>query len=208
MHKFNLGWAVFLAAVCLNGCKDTSEKTTPATHNRAQVANGEASRIKENNIVTPIVDSARYAWSILPPGNGNQSGFTSAYRYDELKMYDDVDNALVDGTLNESTLSHFYKDSHLGVQTRSHTEQSPKSGVSIQWDDFGVPHVFAEKAEDVAYGAGFATAEARNVMAELIRAMGKSGLVELGTDPSKIFDHFEEVIKKPAINYSKAELTA
>lgn len=209
MHKITYGCLIICCLVMQTGCNENGRNNSKGGADRSltneeTAAASPASATPTN--LPPITDRSTYAWSILPPGNGNASGITKAFRYTEMAMYDSVDNALVDGTLNDTTLPDYYKNSKLGVQGETYAEQSPKPEVSIRWDKFGVPHVFAEKATDVAYGAGFATAEARNVMAELIRAMGKSGLVELGTDPSKIFDHFEEVIKKPAINYSKAEL--
>jgi len=155
--------------------------------------------------VTRVQDTADQAWSILAPGNGGLIGPTSQHRGDQIAMYDNLDDPVADNSLTDKDLSRYYKDSRLGVLPDDvERVERPREGVEIFWDHFGVPHVFGETSADVAFGAGWVTAEARLFVAEVMRAGGRAGTAELsGNGVLGVFD-----VAGDQIAYTEEELQA
>ncbi|MFN8105123.1 MAG: penicillin acylase family protein [Acidimicrobiia bacterium] len=128
----------------------------------------------------PVEDSANTAWSSLNPGNGYFVGPTRTHLDDQRRGYDAIDDAVADGTLDDTGLGRYFEDDRLGVAAGDvEREEQPGGRARIVWDGHGKPHVFAGTADDVAYGAGWATMEARFLYAEVFRAIGRSGMIEL-----------------------------
>ncbi len=124
-------------------------------------------------------DPALVALAVLPPGNGNVTGHTAAAIDDQRVMYDAVEDAVADGTLTDANLGQFFTDNHLGAGRIVRVDR-PAPGVRVEWDEHGVPHVIGDTAADVGFGAGWAVAESRLVVAELGRLLGRAGTLELG----------------------------
>jgi penicillin amidase len=111
------------------------------------------------------------AESSLPPGEsgfvsiaGVQNGTGSPHLYDQNSGY-----------------IHFrYKNAQLG---QAGSVDSPKTGVTIVRDGFGVPSIRANNASDLWWGAGYATAQDRLFQLELFRRATTGHLSEiLGKD--------------------------
>ena len=94
----------------------------------------------------PSADPATVSLSVLPPGNGNLSGPTTAHLDDQRVMYDRLDDAVADGTLTDERLGEFFKPAGLGTNPAVRIEL-PTEGVRIEWDAFGVPRVEGDTAE-------------------------------------------------------------
>lgn len=125
------------------------------------------------------------AWSVLPPGNGYPFGPTAPHLNDQRAMYDRIDDASADGVLRAaSSLATWYKPLTLDVPepADSRRVETPREGLTITWDEFGVPHVVGSRSTDVAFGAGWVMAEARGLIADISRQVGRSGAMELGTN--------------------------
>jgi len=150
-------------------------------------------------------DPALVSYSILPPGNGNVTGPTAVFGDDQRVMYDRIDDAVSDGTLTDANLGSFFKDASLDSGTVVRVDE-PADGVRIEWDSFGVPHVIGDTATDVAFGAGWAVAESRLLIAEIGRLLGRAGTLELGGPdiPTAV----AKLGVLPHINYTDAELGA
>jgi len=150
-------------------------------------------------------DPATVALSILPPGNGNAAGHTAAAIDDQRLPYDAVEDAVADGTLTDANLADFFVDNHLGAGRIVRVDR-PAAGVRVEWDEHGVPHVIGDDDEDVAYGAGWAVAESRLVVAELGRMLGRAGTLELGGPdiPTAV----ARIGELEHVNYTDAELLA
>ncbi len=65
------------------------------------------------------------------------------------------------------------------ASTYHEPEPAPETEITIVRDQFGVPHVYGETAEDVSYGAGYALAEDRLWQMHVFRLIGKGELSEL-----------------------------
>ncbi|HVU73881.1 MAG TPA: penicillin acylase family protein [Mycobacteriales bacterium] len=132
-------------------------------------------------------DSGGQVMNILPPGSNGNASATDAAAFeanktlpqnyaDQLEMYDAL-NKVVPSSLTDGDLSKYYKDSRLGgVPGDIVSTESPKAGVTIARDSFGVPHINGDTAEDVAYGAGYAGIEDRMFLTDVLRHTGAANM--------------------------------
>ena len=96
----------------------------------------------------------------------------------QLEMYDALARK-APGSLTEASLSTYFKDASFGVRPEDVVSTStPRPGVTILRDKFGVPHIYGDTDEDVAYGAGWAGTEDRMFLQDLLRHVGAARTVE------------------------------
>ena len=154
----------------------------------------------------PADDPALVSRSIMPPGNGNISGFTTAHLDDQRAAYDRLEVAQATGTVTDESLPAYYKDARLDASAASVRTDTPTPGVSVRWDRWGVPTVHGDTAEQVAWGAGWVVAETRLLIAEAGRVLGRAGTIEMGG--SDIIGALAQIGSLPQVNYTDAELEA
>src|SRR5256714_3738521 len=120
---------------------------------------------------------------ILPPGeNGNATladilahkvfGTRPAHAADQLDRYANLLNGYLG--LTEGQLGQFYNDSSFGVPlTQIERIDRPRSDVTILRDRAtGVPHVFGTTRAGTMFGAGYAGAQDRLFLMDLMRPLG------------------------------------
>ena len=74
------------------------------------------------------------------------------------------------GTLTEASLTRSYKNARLGVDPADVVStETPKPGLTIVRDRFGVPHITGATDADVAFGAGYANIEDRMFLMDVLR---------------------------------------
>jgi acyl-homoserine lactone acylase PvdQ len=136
--------------------------------------------------------------NILPPGQGqNVNGAEAAgflgggqqppFSDDQLQMYEDLVYATPG--LPDSQVDNFFKDASFGVRpgnvTRTYTPlcilpTAPQSDacekVTIQRDQYGVPHITGETRLGAMFGAGYASAEDRLFFMDALRHAGRGNL--------------------------------
>ena len=125
----------------------------------------------------PEVEDHLRAFSIIPPG---QSGVPiNPHSDDQRAMY----AALVDDDdVGEEELSTYFHSFQFGPGDIIESTVTPRSGVTIYRDVFGIPHIFADTDAGAAFGAGYATAEDRLWHADVLRRAARGRLSEiLGT---------------------------
>ena len=124
---------------------------------------------------------------ILPPGeNGNATladilahkvfGTRPAHSADQLPKYANLVNSYTG--LTDSQLGSFYNDSSFGVPL-SQVERidKPRSDVMIVRDrPTGVPHVFGTTRAGTMFGAGYAGAQDKLFLMDLMRHLGRGQL--------------------------------
>ncbi len=118
-------------------------------------------------LATPAGAAVKRAGSVLPPG---QSGFVS--------------NA---GVADGSGSPHLYDQTDLFVRFdfkdalfgQPGEEESPRAGVRIVRDSFGVPAITADNQDGVWFGAGYAVAQDRLFQLELFRRATTGRLSEI-----------------------------
>jgi acyl-homoserine lactone acylase PvdQ len=130
----------------------------------------------------PNVDYAASAWTILPPGENGSLTFDKNTR-DQAKLYDALTPLF--GTVTARDIRRTFKPAPLGAPpVAGDKRESPRPGVKISRDAFGVAHVTGKSEADVAYGAGWVTAADRGFLLQLIRGPARIAALDVpGLDP-------------------------
>ena len=130
----------------------------------------------------PARDYATSAWTILPPGENGSVAFDKNTR-DQAKLYDALTPLF--GSVTARDIRRTFKPAPLGAPPLAgYKRESPRPGVKIVRDDFGVAHVNGKTQADVAYGAGWVTAADRGLLLQLIRGPARIAALDVpGLDP-------------------------
>lgn len=140
------------------------------------------------------------ALSILPPGedglvNGaqviqyeaNGSGLSPAAQ-DQLAPYAALPYAT--STLDGSNLSKYFIPETIGVPANPSRVERPGDDVTIYRDGHDVPHIFGSSLASMAFGAGYAAAEDRLFLMDVLRHYGEGDLSEF-LGPSCSFEQMD-----------------
>ncbi len=124
----------------------------------------------------PDRDYAAIALDILPPGQYGGVDFNEN-SVDQLPLYDGL-TPLFD-QIKASDLPKYFKEARLwrGDEKAVRVER-PRPGVRILRDTWGVPHIFADRENDLIFGAGWAAAEDRGLLLELARGPGRIAAID------------------------------
>ena len=123
------------------------------------------------NLPTALADGSTGALTTATPT-------TPAHFADQLEMYDAL-GKVSPGTLADGDLTKYYKDARLGVADADVVStETPRPGVTIKRDRFGVPHIKGVTDADVAFGAGYANIEDRMFLTDVLRHTGAARMSE------------------------------
>jgi acyl-homoserine lactone acylase PvdQ len=126
-------------------------------------------------------DYASVALNVLPPGQSGDLLFPPTAS-DQLKLYDGLTPR--GGNVRAADLTKYFKPERFGVSGRIVRIELPRPGLRILRDRWDVPHVYGRTRADVEFGAGYATAEDRFVLMELLRGPGRLAALDApGLDP-------------------------
>ena len=125
--------------------------------------------------------------NILPPAQGanansNQiAAFEATGNYpphtsdQQLSMYSNLLYATPG--LQASQIHNFYKDASFGVMPAQVARTySPRGDVTIERDQFGVPHIYGATRKGTMFGAGYAAGEDRLFMIDALRHAARAQL--------------------------------
>src|SRR5438093_7912736 len=118
----------------------------------------------------PPNDYASVALDVLPPGQSGDLRFPPTAS-DQLKLYDGLTPR--GGNVRPADLTRYFKPERFGVSGKVVRTERPRPGVRILRDRWDVPHIYGRTRSDVEFGAGYATAEDRYVLLELLRGPGR-----------------------------------
>jgi acyl-homoserine lactone acylase PvdQ len=119
----------------------------------------------------PAPQAALDVLNVLPPGS--TTGPSQRAMYDAL-------NTVQPSSLTDSRLSTYYKTEALDPAPADVVKtETPRAGVTIKRDKYGVPYVYGKSDDDTAYGAGYAGTEDRMFVMDAIRYAGAARLSEL-----------------------------
>jgi acyl-homoserine lactone acylase PvdQ len=106
------------------------------------------------------------------------AGTVPAHWSDQLPLYDGLLYASAKPGFGMSQVDRYYKDATFGVKAKDvASTETPKAGVTIVRDSsYGVPHIYGDTSEDVSWGAGYAGAEDRLFLMDILRHTGKAQL--------------------------------
>ncbi|MCW2596093.1 MAG: penicillin acylase [Jatrophihabitans sp.] len=156
------------------------------------------------------------AMSILPPGENGLVNVLDAAQFellgkrpaasqDQLGKYANLLYGYP--TLTDSTLSDYYNDESFGALPADITRtETPTSGVTIYRDKHDVPHIYGNTDQTMAFGAGYAQAEDRLFLMDVLRHYGSGTLASfLGASCEfEQMDH-DQLLLAP---YTKAQAIA
>jgi acyl-homoserine lactone acylase PvdQ len=142
------------------------------------------------NAVTP------YGWNdaggfrnVLPPGENGLDTLSQVLGFKSSKTipphFDDqqglYENLLYGApTLTDEGVANYYKDATFGVPAGEvESTIEPKPGVTILRDKaYGIPHIYGETRADTMFGAGYAGANDRLFLMDVLRHTGRADLAE------------------------------
>jgi acyl-homoserine lactone acylase PvdQ len=125
--------------------------------------------------------------NVLPPGENGLASFGEILLFrgkgtipnhfaDQQPLYENL--LYVSSTLTEAQIPNYYKDATFGVlagEVESTIE--PRPGATIVRDKaFGIPHVYGETRAETMFGAGYAAAQDRLFLMDVLRHMGRAEL--------------------------------
>ena len=138
-------------------------------------------------------DTGGAVLNILPPGSRGNADAADALSVgpsrtanadrpknfaDQLEMYDAI-NRQAPGTIAAADLGKYFKDAPIDLpEDQAVSTETPRDGVTIRRDAFGVPFVTGVTAEDVAFGAGWAGTQDRMFLTDLLRHVGAARAAE------------------------------
>ena len=123
---------------------------------------------------------------ILPPGeNGNETlaqillfkafGVRPSNNNDQLAPYSNLVSSYTG--LTDSEIDDFYNSSSFGVPANQvQRVETPETGVTIVRDTSGIPHIYGGTRAEGEFGAGYAGAEDRLWVMDLMRHLGRAEL--------------------------------
>jgi len=155
-------------------------------------------------------------WNILPPGQSGTvtatdvlavgpsrqaTGTTPTNFANQLEMYDALTKKRP-SLLTRADIDRLYKHETFTPEKVT-AEATPKTGVKIQWDQYGVPYINGDTYDDVMYGAGYAGTHDRMFLMDVLRHAGQARLAEFAGDtPGNV--HMDQTQLRSAY-YTKAE---
>jgi acyl-homoserine lactone acylase PvdQ len=142
------------------------------------------------------LDYAAVALSVLPPGENGSLTFNRNTN-DQVGLYECLTPRF--DRVSATDLRQCFKDASLGVQGKPARTEKPRAGVLIERDRWGVPHVTGKTASDVAFGAGWVTAEDRGLLLELLRGPARAAALDIpGVSPVELALSGERLISSSA----------
>jgi len=118
-------------------------------------------------------DVARY---ILPPGNFGGIPFT-ANSTDQLPLYAGL-TPLRDHVTQADIDAFFLPEDFMPVGD-PRVEETGRPGLQLVYDAFGIPHIHGDTRADMAFGAGWATARDRTLLAQIGRGPARVAVADV-----------------------------
>ena len=124
---------------------------------------------------TPTITEDR-AYYILPPGNYGGLPKTDEST-DQLALYDGL--TPLRGDVTDADLDEFFLPDDFQPIGETVEEPTGRDGLTIMYDEFGVPHITGETRDDVAFGAGWVTARDRGLLLDFGRGAARVAVADV-----------------------------
>jgi acyl-homoserine lactone acylase PvdQ len=186
-----------VAAVAVAACSDDGNDGAPAesTTIETTVVPESGSSVVGTTEPSPAIVEDR-AWYVLPPGN--YGGLpTNENSTDQLPLYDGL--TPLRGNIGDADLEEYFLPFDFEPVGETTEEPTPRDGVTILYDEFGVAHITGETREDVAYGAGWVSARDRRLLFDLGRGPARAAVVDVpGIDAFSLVTSAQEFVPSEA----------
>jgi acyl-homoserine lactone acylase PvdQ len=130
----------------------------------------------------PETEDRLRAYSIVPPGQEGDvtvdelaAGDFGPHYSDQLEMYASL---VDDDSVADDELEKYFHSMQFGPGADIEEEYSPTEGVTIYRDVMGIPHIYADSAENASWGLGYVTAEDRLWESDVLRHAAHGTLSE------------------------------
>ena len=132
----------------------------------------------------PPRDYAAVSRTVLPPGQNGGLTFDRNTN-DQAKLYDGL--TPLRGKVTQKAIELWFKPAPLGGGLKPVKTERLRKGVVVERDRYGVPRVRGTSEANVAYGAGWVTAEDRGLLLSLIRGPARAAALDIpGIDPLQL----------------------
>jgi acyl-homoserine lactone acylase PvdQ len=118
-------------------------------------------------------DTARY---ILPPGNYGGLPTNDDSR-DQLPLYDGL--TPLRGNVTAADIERLFLPENFLPIGQAREEQTGRPGLRLIYDEYGIPHVYGQTREDMAFGAGWVTARDRGLLVQVGRGPARAALADV-----------------------------
>ena len=134
-----------------------AQSPAPYGHERRRAGSATCCPPAKQGLAT-ITDLAKFeAQGTIPP-----------HFDDQLPMYENLVYAAP--TLTDAQVPNFFKDATFGVQDQNVASvEHPEPGLTIVRDQYDVPHIYGETRAEVMFGTGYAGAEDRLFLMDVLR---------------------------------------
>jgi acyl-homoserine lactone acylase PvdQ len=156
------------------------------------------------------------AMSILPAGENGLANAADLAKFeltgqrppasnDQLAPYANL--LYASSSVTDATLSNYYNDESFGVPAGGVVRtETPTAGVTIYRDVHDIPHIYGSTDSTLAFGAGYAQAEDRLFLMDVLRHYGQGNLAQFlgGSCAFEQMDH-DQLLLSP---YTQAQAVA
>ena len=165
-----------VAAACSG---DDDEATAPPSTTEAPAETTTTSEAPAETTTTteapPAVTEDR-AFYILPPGN--YGGIpTNDDSLDQLPLYDGLTPLRDD--ITDADIESLFLPMDFAPVGETEEIDTGRDGLTIVYDDYGVPHITGETRADVAFGAGWVTGRDRGLLIDFGRGPARAAVADI-----------------------------
>ncbi len=152
---------------------DTTDGGSSSTSAPAETAPGTTPATTE---ATPPAVTEDRSYYILPPGN--YGGLpTNDNSTDQLALYDAL--TPLRGDVTDADIDAYFLPQDFEPIGETTEEPTGRDGLTILYDEFGVPHIAGETRADVAFGAGWVAARDRGLLLDFGRGASRVALADV-----------------------------
>jgi hypothetical protein len=165
-----LGVVVALGAAACSS--DNDDATSPPDASPPATV---ADTSPETSVLAAAITEDR-AFYILPPGN--YGGIpTNDDSLDQLPLYDGL--TPLRGEVTDADLESLFLPMNFEPVGETREEPTGRPGLTILYDEYGVPHITGETREDLAFGAGWVTARDRSLLLDAGRGPARVAVADV-----------------------------
>ena len=123
-----------------------------------------------------VVVTEDRSYYILPPGN--YGGLpTNDDSLDQLPLYDAL--TPLRGDVTDADIEEFFLPQDFAPIGETTIEETGRDGLTIEYDEFGIPHITGETRDDVSFGAGWVAARDRALLIDLGRGAARVAVADV-----------------------------